>query len=362
VRLFRARLDKLEVALASKADDVAEAVKAELRAVVAALPANNVVVLENQAHVARVSDGRYWARLKREQLGFLRQTIAPILRAASGTDFKALRFETDVIELSTALLARNHDAFKALRDVVTEQVAELPLGVNLVAKERDLIDAVLRPAWWDDVDDAKVRDLVARLAPLMRFRREDARSIVSLHLADLTAVRERVVVGPDGRDMPIATYRQRVEETVRQLLAENSVLQRLQAGEAVSDADLKELAELLRRQDPGIDEERLRKVYDVRRASFMKLIRHVLGVEPLERWPTYVTRRFEEFITEHTTYTAAQIRFLQTLRTFVIQRGQVDRRDLVEPPFTQLDPRGVRGVFPPRDIEEIMGFAGGLVA
>ena len=94
----------------------------------------------------------------------------------------------------------------------------------------------------------------------------------------------------------------------------------------------------------------------------MQLIRHVLGVEPLERWSTYVTRQFEEFIATHTTYTSLQIRFLQALRTFLLQRGRVERRDLVDSPFTQLHPQGVRGVFAPGDIEEILGFAGGLVA
>ena len=68
------------------------------------------------------------------------------------------------------------------------------------------------------------------------------------------------------------------------------------------------------------------------------------------------------FIAQHTTYTALQIRFLQTLRTFLLQRGQVERRDLVGSPFTQLHPAGIRGVFPPREIDEVLGFADGLVA
>lgn len=186
--------------------------------------------------------------------------------------------------------------------------------------------------------------------------------MLSLNLADIAAVHERIAVGRDGRDMPISTYRQRVEDTVRRLLAENPVLQRLQAGEPVTDADVAQLAELLRRQDPEIDEEKLKKVYDVRTASFVTLIRHVLGVEPLERWSTRVTRRFEEFIAEHTTYTALQIHFLQTLRTFVLQRGKVERGDLVESPFTQLHPQGIRGVFPPKEIETLLGFTGGLAA
>ncbi len=362
VRLFRARLDKLEVALARGADDAVRAVKADLRADLAALPGNNVVVLENQAHLARIRDASYWDRLGREQLGFLRQTVAPILRAKSDADFKALRFETDVVELGTALLTGNRAAQDALEEAVKEQVAGLPLGVNLVAKQRDLIEAVLGAEWWAGVDDAKLRDLVARLAPLMRFRPEQHRAMLSLNLADITAVHERVVVGPDGRDMPIAAYRRRVEDTVRQLLAENPVLQRLQEGEKVSAADLRELAELLRRQDPMIDEERLRKVYDVRTASFVQLVRHVLGVEPLERWSTYVTRKFDEFIAEHTTYSGLQIRFLQTLRTFILQRRQLERRDLVEAPFTQIHPQGVRGVFPGAQIEEILKFTAGLVA
>ncbi|MBI4538556.1 MAG: hypothetical protein HY704_03480 [Gemmatimonadetes bacterium] len=284
------------------------------------------------------------------------------MRARSDADFKALRFETDVVELGTALLADNREAATALREAIIQQVSELPLGVNLVARERDVIEAVLGAAWWDAADDAKLRDLVARLAPLMRFRQQRRDAMLSLNLADLTAVDERVHVGPEGRDMPITAYRQRVEEAVRALLAENPVLQRLQAGGEVSDDDLRELADILRRQDPAIDEERLRKVYDVRTASFVQLIKHVLGVEPLERWSTLVTREFERFIADHTTYTALQIRFLQTLRTFILQRGHIERRDLIDLPFTQLHPDGVRGVFPSHEIEEILRFAGGLVA
>jgi type I restriction enzyme, R subunit len=280
----------------------------------------------------------------------------------TGADPKALRFRIDVTELGTALLTDNRDAVEALRDAIVEQVEELPLGVNLVARERELIEAVLSAEWWTGLDHARLRDLALRLAPLMRFRQERRDPILSLNLADVAAVRERIVAGPDGRDLPIAAYRQRVEDTMRALLAENPVLQRIQTGAPVSEADLRELADLLRRQDPGIDEERLRRAYDVRAASFLQLIRHILGLEQLERWPTLVTREFDRFIAEHTTYSALQIRFLQTLRTFLVQRGRVERRDLVEPPFTQIHPDGVRGVFSGSDIEEILGLTTRLAA
>ncbi|HKV70186.1 MAG TPA: DEAD/DEAH box helicase family protein [Gemmatimonadales bacterium] len=362
VRLFQARVDQLETALARNAPEVVRAVTAELRAAIAGLPANNVVVLENLGDLARTRDDAFWTRAGAEQVGFLRKAIAPLLRAQTGADVKSLRFETDVVQLGTALLAGNREAVAALRQSIVDQVSELPLGVNLVARERALIEAVAGDAWWGDVNDVNLRDAAARLSPLMRFRRERSEAMLSLNLADLTAVRERIAVGPEGRDLPIAAYRKRVEETVRALVTGNPVLRRLQAGEPVSEADLHELADLLRRQDPEIDEARLKQVYDVRTASFVDLLRHVLGVQPLERWSTQVTRRFDEFIAAHSTYTALQIRFLQTLRTFVLQRGKVERRDLVDSPFTQIHPEGVRGVFPGNQIEEILGFADGLVA
>ena len=362
VRLFRARIDLLGTALAKHAYDVAELVKADLRADIESLPANNVVVLERQADLSVVRNPAYWQRVDQGDFGFLRQTIGPIMRAQSDVDFKALRFQIDLVDLGTALLSGNSEAAAALRDAVVEEVAELPLGVNLVARERDLIEAILGVEWWESVDLTKLRNLASRLAPLMRFRQQRVGAMVSLNLADVTAVHERVAVGPDGRDMPIVAYRQRVEETIRQLLADNPVLQRLQAGEEVPEGDLRDLAELLARQEPGIDEAKLRKVYDVRHASFVRLIRHVLGIEPIERWSTFVTREFEDFIAEHTTYTALQIRFLQTMRTFILQRGRVERRDLVDSPFTQLHPQGIRGVFPAREIDEVVGFVQGLVA
>jgi len=362
VRLFRARLDKLAAARGVGAAAVGDAVIADLRADIAALPANNVVVLESGAALAPARADPFWAHLTDADIDYLRVTVAPILRATSDLDFKALRFEIDVVEYGTALLRANRDAMAALHDAIVEQVAELPLGVNLVVAQRDLIESMIRGEWWTSADDTGHRDLVGRLAPLMRFRQQRTEAMVSLNLADLTAVHERITVGADGRDMPIVAYRQRVEEAVRALLAENPVLQRIQSGASVSEADLRTLADMLQRQDPTIDEEHLRKAYDVRRATFLQLVRHVLGVQPLESWPTAITREFDRFIAEHSTWSALQIRFLQTLRTYVLQRGRVERRDLVESPFTQLHPQGVRGVFAAPQIEEILRFTGELAA
>lgn len=69
-----------------------------------------------------------------EKLGFLRTQIAPILRARSGVDFKAMRFEKDIVDLSKELLAENSAAYEAIRASIIERIDEIiDLAASLVA-------------------------------------------------------------------------------------------------------------------------------------------------------------------------------------------------------------------------------------
>ncbi len=362
VRLFRSRLQKLAAAISAGNADVVERVKRDLRADLADLPANNVVVLEAAAVLAEVRLDRFWVDLGDREIAHLKVSVAPVLRARSAADSKGLLFEKDVVDAGTALLERNEVALAAARDGIVEQVAELPLTVNLVAKERALIDQALDPAWWSDPTDEKLEELRIRLSPLMRFRQRRRDAIMRLDVADLIAIKELVEFGPSHERLSTAAYRERVEKAVRDLVAVNPVLQRIQAGEPVTEADIEELASVLRAGDPWVTEELLRKIYDNRMARFEQFMRHILGLEMLESWPAMVTREFDAFIAAHSTLSAIQIRFLQTLRTFVLQTRRLEKRNLVEAPFTQIHPDGVRGVFRPGEIDELMTLAGRLVA
>jgi len=158
--------------------------------------------------------------------------------------------------------------------------------------------------------------------------------------------------------MTTSAYRERMEAHIRGLVAENEVLQKLKAGTGISKSEIRDLAHLLEAQSPHVTEDLLRKVYDHKTARFIQFIRHILGLEKLEPWSETVTGAFDEFIAQHTTFSSLQIRFLQTLKTFILQTGKVERENLIAQPFTNLHPEGIRGVFQPSEIEEIMGFVG----
>ncbi|MBI4667611.1 MAG: hypothetical protein HY747_00235 [Elusimicrobia bacterium] len=315
-----------------------------------------MLVLGKQSDLAQVKSEQFWKQITPESLGFLRANIAPILRARSHADFKAMRFETEVVEINTALLSGNQDTFQAIQESLVTQISELPLTVNVVAREKVLIDETLQANWWCQPTHEKLRSLVERLAPLMRYRQQRRDPIVKLDIEDFTAIKEWIEFGPEHERLKTSVYRERIEAYVRTLANENPVLRKIQSGGEISEAELHELAFLLETQSYHITEEILRKLYDNQTAGFVEFMRHILGLERLLSWPEKVTQTFDDFITEHNIFSARQIQFLLVLKNFMIERRAVDRESLVTPPFTNFDPMGIQGVFPPPQVQEILTF------
>lgn len=362
VVLFRSRLEKLRAAFSVGESSIVQTVKHDLQADIDKLPKNNVSVLEKQAELAVTGAPEYWDRLEVNGVSYLNITIAPILRVRSDVDFKAMRFEISVVDLGTAQIQKNEESSKAIRESIVEQVSELPLSVNVVAKERDFIESVLRDQWWNNLTEEKFCELIQRLAPLMKYRRRQTDPILHLNLEDLLASKEWIEFGPEHERMTTNAYREKVEAYIQSLVGSNMALQKLKDGKEVSDVEVVALANLLHEQDPFVTEELLRKVYDHKSARFIQFIRHILGLEKLTSWSETVTAAFDSFIAGHTNLTVLQIQFLQMVKTFVLQTGKVERQNLVDAPFTQIHPQGVRGIFRPREIEELIKFTEDLVA
>lgn len=355
VRLFGVRLAKIEEAQAqSKAEIVSKEVQ-KIRKQVESLPKNSVVIMEAKYALQRLEDENFWNKLTADKMDFLEAVVKPLLRTVSDVDFKAMRFEKDIVEVSLAHLAGETEKFQTLKESLIEEIGELPLSINMVAKEEELIRQAQSNHFWSTINEDKFEELIQKLSPLMKFRE----AVVPLapakfNLKDVLAEKEFVEFGPQHEALSVAKYRELVEKKINELVSTSPILQKLKEGKEISAEEAEQLAEELHDEHPHITIELLRKVYNHRKAALVQFIKHILGIEQLETFGQTVTKAFDDFVSKHSYLSSRQLQFLDLLKNFVLEKGNVSKRNLIESPFTMLHPDGIRGIFNQREIDEIL--------
>jgi len=247
---------------------------------------------------------------------------------------------------------------------IVEQISELPLSVNFVKAEETLIRAAQTNHFWTKINEDKLDELTVKLGPLMKFREQNLTGggPIHLNLMDSLHKKERVEFGPQHEAVSISRYREMVEALIAELTEYNPILSKIKNGEDITPNEANDLAELLHAEHPHITEDLLRQVYKNRKARFIQFIRHILGIEILKSFPETVTDASEQFIQQHTNLSSRQLDFLNLLKNFVIEREKIEKKDLINAPFTVIHPQGIRGVFAPAEINEILALTEKLAA
>lgn len=357
VRLFEIKLEKLNLAEAQNNDQIINDTIQKLKMDITKLPQNNVVILDAKSKLDVLTDS-FWQKLTDEKKLFLEKEVAPLMRTRTGEDYKAMSFELKVIQYSIARLSETElqiKKVKTLEEVIIEMVSDLPLTVNVVAKEKDLIEEVLYNGYLAKGDEAGLDLLIQRIAPLMKYREEGIKPDQdSLNLRDLTLEKEYIKFGPANERITIQKYRDKVEALIKKLEEENEILQKIKLGGSLTSEEVEELADTLSEYDPYPTEDNLQKAYDARKVSFLDLIKYIMGIGGLITFPEKVSEAFAEFIAEHNTLSAKQIQFIHTLQTFIIENGELTKKDLVQEPFTKLHENGILGLFDNKMQKEIL--------
>lgn len=363
VRLFGLRIEKIEKAIELNRSEITEKETLKLKAQLNTLPQNSVVIKEARNELQRLDDENFWINLTVDKLEFLKTVVKPLFRTVADADYKAMRFEKDIVEVSLANLCAEKDKYETLKLSIIEEIGELPLSVNVVAKQEQLIRQAQTNHYWATITELKFDELIEKLAPLMKYRESDIPlGPAKFNLKDFISEKEFVEFGPQHEALSIAKYRELLEQKINELVLANPILQKIKEGEEISEDEAEKLSEELHDEHPHITIDLLRRVYNHRKAVFVQFIKHILGIEILQSFPETVSKGFDEFIAAHSYLTSRQLQFLDLLRTFIIEKGELTRKNLIEAPFTSLHPEGIRGVFNPNEIDEILKLTNKLIA
>ena len=91
------------------------------------------IILEAKNELQRLEDENFWSNLSVEKIEFLRNFVKPLLRTVSDADFKAMRFEKDILEVSLAHLTDEKENF--IQKIFPEHVTAIVNELNVLNEE-----------------------------------------------------------------------------------------------------------------------------------------------------------------------------------------------------------------------------------
>ncbi|MFB9055362.1 DEAD/DEAH box helicase family protein [Mariniflexile ostreae] len=364
VKLFGLRLEKLVAVIEANIPETILEECIRLKKQIAILPANSIVIKDNSKAVARVNSLNFWVDINSDKINFLKTEILPLMRTISGIDYKAMRFEKDVLEVSLVKMHNAEEKYNMIKDALIERISDLPLSLNIVAKQQELIKDAQRNHFWNNIKENDFNNLIDKLSPLARYidTRESTTGPSKFNFEDVLATKEMVEFGPKNEAVSITRYKEMVEEKVRELTESNPILQKVIHGNPISEDEIELLAKELHEENPHITIGLLQRVYQNRKAKFLQFIKHILGLEILETFTDSVANAFDAFIKEHNYLSSRQLQFLDILKKYILEKGNLEKKNLIESPFTMIHPEGIRGVFSPKEINEILQLTNKILA
>ncbi|GAB4457164.1 MAG: DEAD/DEAH box helicase family protein [Anaerolineales bacterium] len=360
VRLFHTRLNLLETYLNDQHNPEAQALIADLRAMVQRIPRESLLVRHALPDIEDVWEDGFWNYLLPSSIEKLRLRVAPHLRFAPEVDVPAETFASKLERLK--LLRRKGQKTEALSLSIAEDVASLP--ENLLTPKQLTLKRACTVPMLENAAFAELDDLRRELAEMMKKRQKDSAPLELNFLRDEIALRGYVILTKSGEQMYVEQYREKVEKRILELVERHPAMQSIQRGEIPDDALLLDLERTLTRElaqsDLELTPDMLKKVFAHSADSFLGLVRQALEMDSLPDYRELVTRQFERYITARR-YNADQIRFLRAVQSVFLQKRRLETADLYDAPaLVGFGQDAVERWFTESEIDEIIAFANRL--
>ncbi|MDE3092152.1 MAG: type I restriction endonuclease, partial [Chloroflexota bacterium] len=248
---------------------------------------------------------------------------------------------------------------------IAQDVTRLPDFVVNDPALKPLVELAATPTRLAEAKPDELAHVIDTLAPQMKNRRAQANTFLLLDLPDSIDLRGYILLRPGTEPVYVKEYRERVEKRINELVANHPAIQSIQRGETPDDWLLIDLERTLRQElgsgDAEVNETLIRKAYGLKVGSLLAFLRAVLGLDVLPDYDEVVQRQFEAFIQQRN-YNANQINFMRAVQNVFLQKRHLQRADLYDEPLSRFGDDAVDRWFTPREVEEVLEFAGKLAA
>lgn len=314
---------------------------------VANMEQDNFLVRRHLEAVETFSQRERWECLNEDDIDTITEELAPLPNKLPREKELAKRFDLLCLKLQLSIVKQDNQ-FTRYRDKIRDLVTQLETKQNIpmVREQLSLIEEVKAESWWEDVTLWMVEYVRQQLRDLMEFVDREQRQIVYTDFVDEMGEIEETEVPIQQTGFSPYQYRKKVEAYIK--ANENHVaIAKLKRNIPLTETDLNSLEDMLFNAEEIESRERFEEVFG-KQFSLTRLIREIVG---LDRGAA--KEAFARYL-EQGTFSANQIRFVETIIDYLTQNGVMDPGLLYEPPFQDFHYEGLDGVFAEEEADDII--------
>jgi type I restriction enzyme R subunit len=302
---------------------------------VQSLEDTSFIVRQHWRAVEKYKEFNHWNSLTELDIKELVDEIAPLMMDEE-QDELAKRFDSIGYSIQLDLLVKG-----AISDTAINNVQEIAAKLNKkitvpqVAAKLSLIKQLQTSQYWKDITILKAEDLRKDMRGLMRYiDKVEGRIIYSQFDDEVTGevAEHEIVYGANN----LEAYRKRVTHYIQEHQSFITIY-KLKKNIPITATELDTLEKMLFEQGEIGNREQFEKAYGTQPLG--KFIRSIVGLE-LDA----AKSAFSTFVNAPA-LNAQQIRFLDTIITYLTINGTIDPAALFAPPFTDISSNGVMDVF-----------------
>ncbi|CAN5479886.1 DEAD/DEAH box helicase family protein [soil metagenome] len=321
------------------------AIAGRLRRAVAGMNRDNFLVRRHLRAVERFGGADAWDRFGAADLEDAAELAGLPSAAEQDADEAAKRFDALILDAQVAVATGEPvPAGVASRIAGIAQALGDQRSIPAVAAQAALLDALVDPTWWDDVEVVRLERVRVHLRDLVRLIGRESQAIVYSDFEDTLDPARDVVL---TRVVPGLNRRAFREKLFGFLSGRSDVaLHKLRTGRPLTAVDLAQLEEALTSAG-GLDAAQLHDEADGA-GGLGRLVRSIVGME---------RSAVEEALTDFAStpgFTHRQHAFVDLVVQQLTIAGRLDPRRLYEDPFDGIAPEGPDEIFSDAQVTDLI--------
>ena len=321
------------------------AIAGRLHDAVAGMNRDNFLVRRRLRTVERFGKADTWNQFSAADLEEAAELAGLPSSAEQDADEAAKRFDALILDAQVAVASGDPvSTGVASRIVGIAQALGDQRSIPAVAAHGVLLDALIDPTWWEDVDVVELERVRVKLRSLVRLIGRESQAIVYSDFEDsLDPVRDVVLT----RVVPGLNRRAFRDKLFGFLSGRSDVaLHKLRTGRPLTTVDIEQLEEALTSAG-GLDPAQLHDEADDA-GGLGRLIRSIVGMER-----SAVEQQLADFVSTPG-FTHRQHAFVDLVVQQLTIAGRLDPRRLYSDPFDGIAPEGPDEIFSPSQIVDLI--------